>query len=142
MGSKEGREQRKNKMNCIQWAVFKNCFDSISLLLITGIFMEVNLIDVKDEMDNNLVHLAASVNDNRIIELLLSLGISGESKNRRGHTPIDLCTDDSCKEILRHSIGSIYDYMNDKPFEENTPKYLCMKSKNFVGECNRVYHYY
>lgn len=92
-----------NKMNCIQWAVFKGNFDCLNLLLIAGLFSDENgdLVEIKDEMDNNLIHLAASVNDYKIIELLMTLGVNAESKNKRGHTPLDVCTDTNCKELLK-----------------------------------------
>lgn len=98
-------------MNCIQWAVFKGNFECLNLLLISRVFNDDggDLVDIKDEMDNNLIHLAASVNDYSIIELLMSLGVNGESKNKRGHTPYDVCTDNKCKELLRKYSDSTFD---------------------------------
>jgi len=89
-------------MNCIQWAVFKGSFDCLNLLLIAGLFSDEHgdLVPIRDEMDNNLIHLAASINDYKIIELLMSMGVDAECKNKRGHTPLDVCTDPSCKELL------------------------------------------
>lgn len=94
----------KDKMNCLQWAVFKKHFDCLNILLISGLFADENhdLKNIVDEMDNNLIHLAASVNNKTIIRLLMSMGVPADAKNKRGHLPIDVCTDNTCKEVLRY----------------------------------------
>lgn len=51
-------------MNYIQWTVFKGHIECIHLLLVSRLFnKDEDLIDVRDEMDNNLIHLAASINN-------------------------------------------------------------------------------
>jgi len=97
------KDNRKNKkMNCLQWAVFKNNIECVYMILVNGLFFHQNneLVDIKDEMNNNLIHLAASVNSFDLIELLMGYGIDASQKNKRGHSPIDLCTDQRCKDIL------------------------------------------
>jgi ankyrin repeat protein len=94
----------KDKMNCLQWAVFKKHSNCLNILLISGLFADEahDLKNIMDEMDNNLIHLAASVNNLAIIELLMSMGVPADAKNKRGHLPVDVCTDNTCKEVLRY----------------------------------------
>lgn len=68
----------------------------------------------------------------------MSLGISAESKNKRGHSAIDVCMDDECKKLLRDSTLENYDFVADRNFDFNDTKYLCMKRKKFVGKPNRI----
>mmetsp|Transcript_14383 Transcript_14383/g.11860 ORF Transcript_14383/g.11860 Transcript_14383/m.11860 type:complete len:91 (-) Transcript_14383:1180-1452(-) len=90
-------------MNSLQWAVFKKNTDCLNILLISELFANENhdLKSVVDEMDNNLIHLAASVNNLPTIELLMSMGVPADAKNKRGHLPVDVCTDNVCKEVLK-----------------------------------------
>lgn len=100
-------------MNCLQWAVFKKNTDCLNLLLISELFADEShdLKNVMDEMDNNLIHLAASVNNLPTIELLMSMGVPADAKNKRGHLPQSVCTDDECKQLLKQQTHS--DNMRD-----------------------------
>jgi len=118
--SKEDSKKIK-KMNCLQWAVFKSNIECVYMILVSGLFFDQNneLIDIKDEMNNNLIHLAASTNSFDLIELLMGYGVDANQKNKRGHTPFDLCTDKRCKDILSKYKDAIKDEISDKYFNYN-----------------------
>lgn len=44
----------------------------------------------------------------------MGFGIDADQKNKRGHTPVDLCTNKQCKDLLLKYKDSIKDDLADK----------------------------
>lgn len=55
----------------------------------------------KDDFDNTAVHHAAAGGNAQIVETFMAQGVPCDLKNKRMHTPLDQCTETSCKELLK-----------------------------------------
>jgi len=52
----------------------------------------------------------------------MSLGVNAESKNKRGHTALDVCTDNNCKELLKTYSQSTHDFISNIYFDSSSEK--------------------
>lgn len=65
----------------------------------------MNPLDI-DMYGNTAVHQAAAAGNYSVIQAFLSLGYDVEVKNARLHTPMDLVTEPSTKNLIRKAINT------------------------------------
>lgn len=134
-----GKFNEKPDNNPLQWACLNGHSDCVALLIKEG-FSWKKL----DQLYNNCLHLAASSNDLKTVEILLQTGVDVRFKNNRGHTAIDVTTDKRIKELLMRYKDTKECAATKRPFNEKEVKYLCTVCKKFLSKdgCSLIWVHY
>jgi len=113
-------------MTPLHWACQKGNWRVICILL------KENLCwDDLTSVGNNAIHLAASSNDQRSVEILLEWGVDITLKNSRGHLPIDLSTNPNIVALFKKYMKTEVCPKTGKKFKLNEIKYMCHTCRDF-----------
>ena len=116
------------KMTPLLWACQKGHWRIMCILL------KENLCwDDIDMIGNTAIHLAASSNSFKTVEILLERGVDTTRKNSRGHTPIELTTNPEVISILKKNLKTEVCPKTGKKFGLSEVKFLCHNCRLFVS---------
>lgn len=122
----------------LQWACFKGHVHVVWLLLKAGL----DLMEA-DAFGNNAIHQAVSGGSVEVVETLLQYGIRIDSKNNRGHTVFDLCTEPRILHYLKQYQEQTQCAGTGRPFSPKEIKYLCIiTGKYYSKEGSELYWIY
>lgn len=124
---KLGTIQEEIKNTPLLWACLKGNWRVMCVLLKEGLPWD----DI-DSAGNTAVHLAASSNTFKTLELLLEYGVDITLKNSRSHTPLDLTTNPESIALLRKCLKADTCAKSGRKFRLGEIKYLCHTCRSFV----------
>mmetsp|Transcript_24143 Transcript_24143/g.17000 ORF Transcript_24143/g.17000 Transcript_24143/m.17000 type:complete len:121 (+) Transcript_24143:458-820(+) len=97
-----------------------------------------------DMHGNTSVHQAAASGSIKVLSCFLQIGVNVHVKNARGHTPLDLATNEETRALIQKATktvkcnkdGSIFDFKNVRYYCEACEKFYCGKwaKRNWVYE--------
>ncbi len=101
------------------WEIIKEIMDFFleEKQCLTKLLTNIDINEIKDMYGNTLLHVAASMGDVELVELLLENGANPNAKNEYGETPLHRATNaEVAKKLIRY--GS---YVNEKDRDGRTP---------------------
>lgn len=121
--------RKVGKYTPLHWASYKGHLNIVWFLLRIG----VSPLRI-DMYGNSSVHQAAASGNVNVLQCYLSNGVDVNMKNARGHTPIDLCTEESTKSIIKKAKETkkcSNRSCNSGVFDFKNIRYYCEVSQNF-----------
>jgi ankyrin repeat protein len=85
----------------LHWASYKGHYKVVWILLKE----KMTPLDI-DMHGNTAVHQAAASGKKKVLECFLSRGVDVDIKNARGHSPMDLATQQEVKELISKAINT------------------------------------
>jgi len=114
----------------LHWASYKGHLQMVWLLLKLG----MSPLDI-DMYGNSSVHQAAASGNLAVLQCYLSRGVDVDMKNSRGHSPLDLSTEEKTKELIlkatktkaceNKECKSKFDFKNIRYYCEVSKKFFC-----------------
>ena len=87
--------QKTGKYTPMHWASYKGHYKVVWLLLKAN--LQPSAIDMHG---NTSVHQAAANAQMEVMKVFMMKGVDIKKQNARGHTPLDLCTDDETRALI------------------------------------------
>lgn len=135
---KKPNNQRNHKYTPLHWAAYKGNI-LISSLLIKAQFNPLEI----DMYGNTSIHQAAASNVKDTFKMFMGLGLDLELKNARNHTPLDLCSNEEMKALIKKAINTKMCFMCQKYFSFFVTKFLCFICEEIIcKECSVSNFYY
>ncbi len=123
-----GEIKEGTKLTPLLWACQKGHWRIMCILLKENLSWD----DI-DMIGNTAIHLAASSNTFKTVEILLERGVDITRKNSRGHTPIELTTNTEVTSLLKKNLKTDTCPKTGKKFSLGEIKYLCHNCRVFVS---------
>jgi hypothetical protein len=123
------------RYNPLHWAAFNGHLRVVWLLLNKGFSAE----DL-DIFGNTAVHQAAGGGRLKILECFLSFGFAVDSRNSRGHRPLDLTTDPDCRASIQTAMKTTECTQCGQTFDLHNHKFICQVcTRFFCSKCCSIY---